>query len=218
MKKNFIVIGLGRFGMNVAKTLAELKFDVLAIDIRQESVANVASIVSECAIANPTKQGVLEELGVSSDFSAVVAIGNNLQASVLTVINLKNIGVKNIIVRADEESHKEIYKKLGATDVILPEEASAISLANKLASDTIVDYYEVYGNYVMVKLKVGEKFEAKELAQLDLRNTFDVNIVGILSDHKFHLPKGSSKLLPGYILVVVGTKDKIKKFDSYLNE
>ncbi|MGM9969056.1 MAG: potassium channel family protein [Anaeroplasma sp.] len=218
MKKSFIVIGLGRFGSNVAKALASMNCDVLAVDIDEESVSSIAKHISHCVIADATKQSVLSELGAASIDHAVVAIGNNLQASILTVLNLKKLGVKRITVRADEEGHKEIYKLLGATEVILPEEVSAISIANQIISDSILDYYQVADDFAIVKTIVGEKFEQKPLIDLDIRNCFDVNIVGIIDkDNQFFIPRGTDVLKPKDVVVVVGKKQNIKKFDSFLN-
>lgn len=217
MKKSFVVIGLGRFGFSVVKTLSSLNLDVLAIDNKEERVAQVASFIPECAIADGSKYEVLADLGVSHIDHAVVAIGGNLQASVLAVINLKNLGVKKITVRADEESHIEIYKKLGATEVIIPEDDAAVYLANQIGSESIIDYYELTDDYVMVKVSIGENFTPKSLIELDLRNKYGVNIVGILDGEVFNIPKGTDKLAPGYVIVVVGTKEKIRKFDNYIN-
>ena len=126
MKKTFVVIGLGRFGFNVAKTLAEMNSDVLAIDVNEESVRNISKYVEHCVITDGTKFDALNELGVGQIDHAVVAIGNNLQASVLTVVNLKKLNVRLITVRADDVSQKELFYMLGATEVIIPEEASAV--------------------------------------------------------------------------------------------
>ncbi len=217
MKKSFIVIGLGRFGFSVAKSLEAMNCDVLAIDVNEEAVSRISSIVPHCLIADSTKINVLKELGASSIDHAVVCIGNNLQASILTILNLRKLGVKNITVRADEEDHKEVYKMLGATEVIIPEEASAISLANQIISDTILDYYVVADDYAIVQTKVGKNFEQKSLIELNVRNDFDVNIVGIIKNGQFYIPKGTDVLNIDDIVVVVGKKPKIRKFDSFLN-
>lgn len=217
MKKSFIVIGLGRFGSSVAKALEAMNCDVLAIDIKEDSVSSIAPDVPHCLIADSTKMSVLKELGVSSIDHAVVCIGNHLQASILTIVNLRKLGVKKITVRADEEDHKEVYKMLGATEVIIPEEASAISLANQIISDTILDYYVVTEDYAIVKTSVGKNFEQKTLIELDIRNNFDVNIVGIIKNGEFYIPKGTDVLNPDDIVFVVGKKPKIRKFDSFLN-
>ncbi len=218
MKKSFIVIGLGRFGSSVARALEAMNCDVLAIDIVEDCVSKIASEVPHCLIADSTKINVLRDLGAASIDHAVVCIGNSLQASILTIMNLRKLGVKKITVRADEEDHKEVYKMLGATEVIIPEEASAISLANQIISDTILDYYVVSEDYAMVKTSVGKEFEQKTLVELDVRNRFDINIVGIIkSDGEFYIPRGTDTLNPGDVVVVVGKKPQIRKFDSFLN-
>ena len=217
MKKNFLVIGLGRFGSNVAKALEEMDCDVLAIDINDEAVKNISKIVPHCVIADATKLDVLVELRVSNIDHAVVAIGNNLEASILTIVNLKQIGVKNITVRSDEEAHRELFTLIGATEVIIPEEASAVSLANQINSDSIMDYHVVSNDYVMVKIVVGKTFKPKSLIEMDIRNNFDVNVVGIIRDNEFYIPRGTDKILPLDIVVVAGKNNNVRKFDLFLN-
>ena len=217
--KNYLVIGLGRFGSKVATTLADMGYEVLVIDKNEESVQGVSRKIPRCVIADATKKNVLQEfIGKDGVDVAVVAIGNNLQASILSIVNLKNLGVKKIAVRADSFDYKELFEMVGATDVIIPEESSAISLANQITSDTIVDYYKVSGSYGMYKLEVGEKFKAKSLIDLNLRNAFDINIVGIIKENgEFFIPRGSDLLTPGDTVVVVGIKEKIDKFATFVN-
>ena len=217
-KKSFMVIGLGRFGANIAKVLANMDAEVLAIDIDEDSVTKIASFVPHCVVADSTKPNVLKELGAAQIDHAVVAIGNNLQASILTVFNLKNLGVKKITVRADEEGHKEVYRMLGASEVIIPEEATALSLANQIMSDSILDYYQLAENYTMVKIFVGDGFEPKSIIDMNVRVLFDINIVGVIKDDKFAIPKANDLIVPGDVLVVVGTKENYQKFESFLNE
>ena len=213
-----MVIGLGRFGANIAKVLANMDAEVLAIDIDEDSVTKIASFVPHCVVADSTKPNVLKELGAAQIDHAVVAIGNNLQASILTVLNLKNLGVKKITVRADEEGHKEVYRMLGASEVIIPEEATALSLANQIMSDSILDYYQLAENYTMVKIFVGDGFEPKSIIDMNVRVLFDINIVGVIKDDKFAIPKANDLIVPGDVLVVVGTKENYQKFESFLNE
>lgn len=213
-----MVIGLGRFGANIAKVLANMDAEVLAIDIDEDSVTKIASFVPHCVVADSTKPNVLKELGAAQIDHAVVAIGNNLQASILTVLNLKNLGVKKITVRADEEGHKEVYRMLGASEVIIPEEATALSLANQIMSDSILDYYQLAENYTMVKIFVGDGFEPKSIIDMNVRVLFDINIVGVIKDDKFAIPKANDLIVPGDVLVVVGTKENYQKFEGFLNE
>lgn len=218
MKKSFIVIGLGRFGSSVVKALANLNCDILAMDINEECVSNIANVIEHCLIADSTKMSTLKEIGAASIDHAVVAIGNNLQASILTTMNLHSLGVKNITVRSDSEEYEEIYLRLGATDVIIPEEASAISLANQIASDSILDYYSVDNKYALVKIAVGPNFESTTLIDLNLRNRFDVNIVGIIRNEEFYIPRGTDSIESKDILVLVGTNKNIRKVEYFINQ
>ena len=218
MKKTFMIIGLGRFGSCIAKELVQNKCDIIAIDKDEKSVRDISKYVNNCVIADATSLNVLTDLDASKVDHAVVAIGNNLQASILTIINLRKLGVKKVTVRADDLTYKEVFEALGATDVIVPEESSAISLANQIMSDSVLDYYGVSADYAMVKVVVGQQFVPKNLIELNLRALFDVNIVGIIRDNSFFIPKGTDTINPGDVVVVVGTSSKINKLDDFFNK
>ena len=217
MKKSFLVIGLGRFGSSVATTLAKSNCDVLAMDISEEAVASVAKNVLHSVIADSTKISVLEKLGAKNVDHAVVAIGNNLEASILTIVNLKTIGVKKITVRADNEKYKEIFMLIGATDVVVPEEDFGEAIGNQIKSDSILDYYLITDNHAMAQINVSRDFEGKNLKELDLRNEFSINIVGIIRDEKFFIPLWSDTLNKGDVVVVAGKDKDINKIDVFLN-
>lgn len=218
MKKTFMIIGLGRFGSCIAKELVQNKCDIIAIDKDEKSVRDISKYVNNCVIADSTSLNVLTDLDASKVDHAVIAIGNNLQASILSIINLKKLGVKKITVRADDLTYKEVFEALGATDVIVPEESSAISLANQIMSDSVLDYYGVSADYAMVKVIVGKQFVPKNLIELNLRALFDVNIVGIIREGKFFIPKGTDTINPDDVVVVVGTGSKINKLDDFFNK
>ena len=217
-KKSFIIIGLGRFGTSIAKILSEMNYDILAIDIDEDRVAAVASLVQNCTVADSTKFSVLEALGADKIDHAVVTIGNNLEASILSVMNLKKLNVKRISVRADEEEHKEIFLRLGADEVVIPEETAAISLANQAISDTILDFYPIAEGYSIIKVIVGDNFETKTIAQMNVRVKFNVNILGIFKDAVFSIPKPSDKICSGDCLVLVGSKENYSKFVEYIGK
>ena len=218
MKKTFMIIGLGRFGSCVAKALVQNKADIIAIDKDEKSVREISKFVNNCVIADSTSLNVLSDLDASKVDHAVIAIGNNMQASILTIINLRKLGVKKITVRVDDLAYQEVFEALGATDVIIPEESSAFSLANQIISDTVLDYYGVSDDYAMVKVIVGPQFESRNLIELNLRALFDVNIVGIIRDNKFFIPKGTDTINPNDVVVVVGTRSKINKLDDFFNK
>ena len=217
MKKHFIVIGLGRFGKSVAETLEDMGEEILAVDNKPDAVAEVSKNVSNCVIADATKLDVLEDIGVEAYDHAVVAIGNNLEASILTVTNLKRLGVRKITVRVDTEEHKEIFKLLGANEIVVPEEAAGIDLANQIYSDAIIEYHVISGDYVMAKIKSDFDFSKKNLIDMDLRNKFGVNIVGIIRNKLFFIPRGTDFFMKEDIIVIAGKKNKIKKFARYVS-
>ena len=218
MKKSFAVIGLGRFGYSIVKELANNNADVLAIDKFEENVNEVADFVNNCAICDSTRKKDLEDLGLKSIDHVVVAIGNNLEASILTTINLKALGVKDITVRVDDSEEKEIFKTLGATSVIIPEEASAISLANRMVSDTILDYYKINSDYSIVQVKVSSKFKEQSIVSVGVRQKYFISIIGIIRNGKFLMPDANEQIKNDDILMIIGKKQDIKKFDTFLNE
>lgn len=148
---------------------------------------------------------------------AVVAVGNNLQATILITINLKELGVKNITVRVDEPEYIEIMERLGANEVVVPEEASATSLANQIMSNSFLNYYKVNKDFGIVQILVNDSFEAKSLIEMDVRNRFDVNITGIIRNGTFFMPKGNDTVQANDIILALGKMSHINKFDIYLN-
>lgn len=218
MKKSFVVIGLGRFGISVTKSLIALRSDCLAIDVSEEAVKKVSQFAPNCAIADATNIDALKELDVKSVDHAIVAIGNSLQSTILTVINLKELGVKNITVRIDSDTFKDVMLRLGATEVIIPEEASAVSLANQILSDTILDYYKVNEEYSIAKVIVGKSFEEVSLLDLGSLKKYDINIIGITRENEFIQPKANDTIKPDDILTIFGPDKKITKFDAFLNK
>lgn len=217
IKKSFMVIGLGRFGANTAKVLTDLGYDILAIDNDEERVADVAEFVNNCVVADATKLNVLEELGVDSIDHAVVAIGHDLQASILALLNLKKLNVRMVSVRADDEEHKEIFTRLGADEVIIPEEAASVSLANQITSDTILDYYPIAEGYSIIKVVVGDDFKPRTIAGLNVRVNFNINILGIFKNDVFSIPKSKDMINPGDRLVLVGAEEDNNKFVEFIS-
>lgn len=218
MKKSFAVIGLGRFGLSIVKTLSELKCDVLAIDQDNERVSKASEYIQNCAVCDATKKVYLHDLAVQNVDHAIVAIGNNLQATILATINLHELGVKKITVRVDDEEYISVVNRLGATDIIIPEESAAVSLAHQIVSDNILDYYKIKKEYGVSQLRVKKGFNPIVLIDLDSRNKFDVNIVGIIRKEDFFIPRGTDKVIGEDILLVVGKATKVLKLDQYLNE
>ena len=217
MKKTFLIIGLGRFGMAIIKTLSDLNAEVIAIDVDEKAVEAASKYVEHCAICDSTRIKALEEIDASSYDHAVVAIGNNVQASILTVINLKELGLKKISVRADSEEYAKVLARLGADEIIIPEVDAAVSFANQIISDTILEYHPIASDFSMAKISIENKFEEKTILDLDVRNKFDINIIGITRNNVFFPAKANDIIKQGDILTVFGKSSKINKFDRFLN-
>ncbi len=216
-KKNFLIIGLGRFGLGIVKQLSSLTPNIVAVDIDENRVTLASEYVDQCLICDCTKKRSLYDLGVQNIDHAVVAVGNNLQATILITINLKELGVKNITVRVDEPEYIEIMERLGANEVVVPEEASATSLANQIMSNSFLNYYKVNKDFGIVQILVNDSFEAKSLIEMDVRNRFDVNITGIIRNGTFFMPKGNDTVQANDIILALGKMSHINKFDIYLN-
>ncbi|NLI94835.1 MAG: TrkA family potassium uptake protein [Erysipelotrichaceae bacterium] len=217
MKKSFAVLGLGRFGTELAKELTALGAEVISIDTDEENVHKVADYVDNCYICDMTNEVGLRELGVQNVEHAIVAIGSNLQSSIISTIILKEFNIPKITVRVDDDYFVPVLKKLGATDVVSPQKLAGINLANKIVSDTFLDYYNLAEDYVIVKMLVNEQFIPQSLIDMKIRNRFDINLLLIERNSSLFLPKGTDEIQPNDILFVFGEKKKVSKFDEFIN-
>ncbi len=217
MKKSFIVVGLGQFGQSVARTIESLKGEVLAVDVDEEEVRKISESVTRCAICDSTSLAALKELGVENMTDGIIAIGNDLQSAILTLMNLKELGVQRVIVRLSDKTYAPIFERLGADKLVVPEEDFGVALAHSLVSRNVSDYYQIASKYSIVRMKVGESFAEKTLIDMDARNRYDVNIIGVFRGGEFSIPKATETVHAGDELLVIGKNDKIDRFDLYVN-
>ena len=203
--KTFAVIGLGRFGSAVAKRLYELGREVLAIDENPEQVQQVAESVTRAVTADCKDKEVLRALGVGSIDCAIVAIGSDLTDSILTTMTLKELGVPQVICKAQNESHKKVLQKLGADRVILPEREMANKLAQGLASANVMEYIELSPDYGIVEFVAPEKWQGKTLRELNIRVKVGVNVIAIRKSEKIIVsPQAEYTVEPKDTLVALG--------------
>lgn len=217
MKKSFLIVGLGRFGQAVAEELAKQNADVMAIDNREEAVIEASENVEHCMICDSTNENAMRQLGLDHINHAIVTIGDNVEATILTTIILKEIGIKKISVRVDNEYYTKIMQKLGADEIIFPEKIAGVRYANSVISDTFVDYFNISDDYALVQISIVSSFKPRTLVELDSRNKYDVSIVSIKRHNKVFIPKGSDSILPDDEILVIGVKNKITKFDQQIN-
>ena len=216
--KSIAVIGLGQFGLSMVEELVKHDADLLVIDSNPDLVKKVSYLVPAAFVADATDEKALRELDISRVDNAIVAFGNNIQATILTTVMLKELGVKKITVRVDDEEYTPIIKRLGADEILSPQRIAAISFANRLESSSFLDYYLISDSFSAIKISVSSSFEKQLLSEIDPRNKLDCNIILITRDNKTFAPKGHDLIQANDIIFVVGKSKDIEKLDKYLNK
>lgn len=179
--KSFIVIGLGLFGAELARKLSQQNCEVLAMDIRGDLVQQVADDVTHAVVGDGQDKEVLKAMGAGEFDCAIIAIGDDLAASVLVTMNLKELGVPYIVCKAHDETHRRVLQKLGADRVVIPESEFAGRLARSLSSRNVLDYIELSTDYGIVEVPAPKKWWGKSLRELDVRAQMGVNIIAVES-------------------------------------
>lgn len=209
-KPQFAVIGLGNFGYSVAKTLAEKGCQVLCIDRSEERLERVREIAIHAVQADATDEKVLREVGIEEMDCAVVSLGQSMEASLLVAMALKDVGVKQLVVKAVSPLHGRILKKLGVDRVVFPEQDMGRRVAESLVTPTILDYLELGEGYSVAEVGASQKFWEKNLAELQLRSQYGVTVLAIRRASKGEQPtivvspSGAEIVREGDILVVIG--------------
>lgn len=216
-KKQFVVIGLGRFGTSVAKTLYSLGNDVLAIDADEETVQNISDSVTHSVQADATDENTLRSLGIRNFDVAVVTIGSDLQSSVMVTLLLKELGVEYIIAKANSEIHAKVLYKIGADRVVLPERDMGVRVAHNLVSSNILDYIELSPDYSIAEIANPRAWQGKTLQELNLRANYGINIVAVKKDNEINVsPMAEDKLEAGDVIVAIGCADELNKLENQI--
>ena len=213
--KSYAIIGLGRFGSRIARQLTALGEDVLAIDRREAQVALVAEQVARAAVADGKNKEALQKLGVQDCDCAILAIGSDLGTSVLITMNLKALGIPKIICKAQDEIHREILEKLGADQVIIPENMVADKLAASLSSSDILDYIELSDDYGVIECKPPQPWVGKTICALRVRTEYGVNIIAVRRDDDVAIsPSPDERIEKEDVLVMLGDYESLKKIEK----
>ena len=185
--KTFAVIGLGRFGVEVATKLYEYGMDVIAIDSDENNVNRIVDKVSRAVVCDATDKEVLKSLGINKCDCAIVAAASSFASSVLITMHLKSFGVGYIICKAHDNTHKEILEKLGADEVVIPEKIVANKIAMSLVSPNLMDFMELSSDYGMIERIVPQTWVGKTIRELNIRADYNVNIVAIKDNGKMNV-------------------------------
>ena len=213
--KNFLVIGLGEFGKSVAKTLYRNKATVLVIDTRDNLIKQALNegIIEEAIILDATDEIALKKV-VRDDFdTAFVSVGDNIQASILITLQLKELGVKNIICKAVNHTQEKVLYKIGATQVIFPEESMGEKVAYSVLRPTIIDYFKFAEDYFIYEVKVPKTYVGKSLMELNLRHKYEINILAVKHfDGKMDVtPDPNIKLNKDDLLIILSRENVIDR-------
>ncbi|MDD6770927.1 MAG: TrkA family potassium uptake protein [Inconstantimicrobium porci] len=216
-KKQYVVIGLGRFGKSVAETLYDLGNDVLVIDANEDAVQEISNSVTHAVQMDATDESALRTLGLSNFDVAVVTIGSNIQASVMATLLVKELGVKYIIAKGHNDLHAKVLYKIGANRVILPEKDMGIRVAHNLVSSNILDYIELSSNYSIIEIDAPDMWQNKSLKELSLRSKFGINIMALKKEGDVNVsPQANDVVEPGDIIVAIGSTDELNNLETFI--
>jgi trk system potassium uptake protein TrkA len=217
------VIGLGRFGSAIASTLAELGHDVIGVDAEPEKVHQLADVIAQAIELDATDVRALRAVGIQDVDVAVVSIGENIESSLLVVMQLRELGIKTIIAKAVTPLHGRILEKIGVSRVIFPEREMAIRVAHSLVMPNVLDYIELSRDFSIVELPAPEEFVGRTLKQLELRPRFGLTLVAVKRrttpdgpEVTNIAPTADEMIRRGDVLALLGSTERLTQFDTLL--
>lgn len=210
--KSFVVIGLGRFGTRIAKRLYEMGCEVLAVDMDNEKVQQIADEVTQAVSGDARDKDVLRALGVRNCDCAIVAMAGDLSSSVFVTMNLKELDVPYIVAKAQGTMHQRILEKLGADVVVIPEREMADRLAHKLVEPNILDFIDISDEYSLVEEQAPATWFNKSIRDLSVRSRLGVNIIAVKNGKNFNIAPGADYIVrEGDVLVIIGKIEALAK-------
>jgi len=213
----FAVIGLGSFGSNIAKTLYEKGNEVLAVDEDKEKIDEVKNFVSHAVHMDAADKENLQALGIKDMDVVIVSLGPEMEASILTVLYLNEMGTKRIVAKALTDDHAKILESVGATEIIYPEKDMAIKTALKLCCPNVLEYLPLISGFGIQEIAPPEKFIGKNLRELDLRNKYGIQVIAIkelIPEKTTFVPKADFVLKDSDILVILGEDKQLEKINA----
>ncbi|MGV3243661.1 potassium channel family protein [Staphylococcus sp. 11261D007BR] len=215
MDKEYVVIGLGRFGGSIVRELNALDMDVMAIDSNEDRVDEYSDIATHAVVADTTDEAVMKSLGIRNFDHVIVAIGENIQASTLTTLILKELGVKKVTAKAQNDYHAKILNKIGADTVVHPERDMGRRIAHNVASATVLDYLELSDEHSIVEMKATEAMAGQTLVDLDIRANYGINIIAIKRRKEIIVaPDPGMALEFDDILIMIGHDNDLTRYEK----
>lgn len=213
--KQFAVLGLGRFGSSLAKTLYDLGHEVLAVDEREEAVQEISESVTHAVQADATDESALRSLGLRNFDVVIVSIGADIQASILVTLIVKELGVKYVVAKAQSELHAKVLYKIGADRVVLPERDMGLRLAHNLVSSNVLDFIELSSDYSIVEVVALNEWQGKTLKDLNFRRKYGLNVIAIKHNGEMNVsPRAEDIIEENDVLVVIGENEGITRLEN----
>lgn len=213
--KQFAVIGLGRFGSSVARTLSRMGYDVLAVDTSEDRVNDITDEVTYAVQVDAMDEQALKSLGVRNFDVVIVAIGHEVQSSILVTVMLKEMGVPRVVAKAQTELHGKVLQKVGADMVVFPERDMGVRLAHALVSRNILDQINLSPDFSIVELLAPSEFIGKTLQESAMRQEYGVTILAVRRGNEVIISPGAKQVIKeGDVLVVVGRNDKLRSLSG----
>lgn len=210
--KQFAVIGLGRFGSSIAKYLYSAGYEVMAADKDMERIEAIKDDVTHAFQVDVTNESAIRALGLNNFDVVVVAIGSDLEASILVTLTAKEVGVKYIVAKARSESHAKVLSKIGADKIVFPERDMAERIAHNIISSNILDYIELSPEYSIMEVAALDEWKRKTLGQLDMRRRYGINVLAIKRGDKINVfPKAEDTIDDNSIIIAVGNNDDLDR-------
>ncbi len=212
--RQFAIIGLGRFGSSLARTLFSMGNEVLAVDYNSERIQEMANLVTHAVQADGTDENAMRSLGIRNADVVVVSIGD-LQPSILATLIMKELGVRYIVAKAVSEVHGKVLEKLGADRVVYPERDMGNRVAHNLVSGNLIDYIELAPNYSIVEVVAKAEFANRTLKAIDLRAKYGINIIAVKRGSEIVVVPGADYCIErGDVLVAMGAADKLEQLEE----
>ncbi len=213
MRKQYAVFGLGSFGESVAVTLQELGCEVVVVDNHMERIEDISPYVSYAVQADIEDPEVIRSLGARNLDGVIVAVADDMEASIMATLVTKEIGVPYVLAKAKNELHAKVLKKIGADSIIFPEKEIGQSVARNLVSGEFVDWISLSPDYSITEIQVPEKWIGKSLSEIDVRRTRDVNVVGVRIGEKIQVTIDPEEpLQKEMMLIMIGSNEALEKF------
>lgn len=224
MKKTVAVIGIGRFGLKLIESFSKNNVDVLALDYDEQRLKKAVTFTESLIVCDSTDEEALKEAGIKDVDHVIIAFGQsekeNIATTIVTTIKLKQLGIENITVRVDDESFENTIKLIGAKDIIYPLKIASDKIANRISSDSVIDYFNLTDEFDAYEIQLTKNFKKLPIIDLNTRTNFFINILIVERNNKFYLPNKDTILLSDDKLIIFGRKKDINKiirfFENYV--